>query len=404
MGMNDRRYFEKLDSQDPLARFRGEFELPEELVYLDGNSLGALPKRTRERLRHVTEEEWGRGLIGSWTEAGWMSMPPRTGDKIARLIGAAAGEVVVTDSTSVNLFKALSLALQVDPARRLVLSERGNFPTDLYIANGLIKQLGRGHELLQVESAADAIEQALGDRGAEVAVVMLTHVNFTTARVHDMSRITSAAHAAGAVVIWDLSHSTGAVPVDLAACDADFAVGCGYKYLNGGPGAPAFLYVSRRFHHLSQPISGWMGDARPFEFRPDYRPAPGISRYMSGTPPVLAMSALESGVDLILEADMAAMRTKSIALTDAFIALVDDRCAGLGFELVTPRDAAVRGSHVSYRHRANASIMRTLATRGVIGDCRPPDLLRFGFAPLYVRHVDAWDAVEHLAAAVRIAA
>jgi len=385
-----------LDREDPLARFRAEFDLPEGVIYLDGNSLGALPHRTKARVRDVTEHEWREGLIRSWTDAGWMELPQRVGDKIARLVGAPAGTVIATDSTSVNLYKALSIALAANPARRIIVSDRANFPTDLYIAEGLLRQLGAPHELLLVDPTEEAIEKALGERGSEVAAVFHTHVNFTTARLYDMARITSAAHRAGALALWDLSHSVGAVPIDLAGSGADLAVGCGYKYLNGGPGAPAFLFVADRLHHLPQPLSGWMGHAQPFDFSPAYRPARGISRFLSGTPSVIAMSALESSVDLMLEAPMADIRRKSAALCDAFITAVDEQCAGRGLELVTPRDGAIRGSHVSYRHPRSADVMKRLIARGVIGDCRPPDLLRFGFAPLYLRHADVSAAVTIL--------
>ena len=391
-----REALEARDRADPLARFRAQFDLPAGVVYLDGNSLGALPHRTRERVRAVVEGEWREGLIRSWTDAAWMALPQRTGDKVARLIGAPPGEVVVTDSTTVNLYKALSLALGVDPKRRLLVSDNGNFPTDLYVAEGLVTQLGRRHEIRTASCGEEEIERALVEGGDDVAVVFLTHVNFTTGRIYDMRRITAAAHRAGTVVVWDLSHSAGVVPIELHGCDVDFAVGCGYKYLNGGPGAPAYLHVARRFHHLGQPISGWMADARPFDFRPVHRPAAGISRYLSGTPSVIGISALESSVDLMLEAPMAQARAKSIALCDTFIALVEQECAGMELELVSPRDGALRGSHVSYRHPRSEPIMQALIAKGVIGDCRPPDLLRFGFAPLYVRFVDVWDAVTAL--------
>ena len=395
---SSRSSFEALDRSDPLARFRAEFDLPEGVIYLDGNSLGALPHPTRRRIQQVVDAEWGRGLIRSWSDADWIGMPQRTGDKIGRLIGARPGEVVVTDSTSVDLFKALSLALQVDPKRRLVVSDRGNFPTDLYVAGSLIEHLGGRHELVLVDSSEEALEEMLAARGREVAVAFHTHVNFTSARMYDMERITAAAHRSGAVALWDLSHSAGAVPLDVGGCDVDFAVGCGYKYLNGGPGAPAFLFVAKRFHHLGQPIAGWMGHANPFDFSGQYRAASGISRYLSGTPPVISMAALEASVDVMLEAPMAEMRRKSIALCDAFIALVEEHCPGV--EVVTPRDGAVRGSHVSLRHATSEHVMKALIGRGVIGDCRPPDLLRFGFAPLYVRYVDVFDAVMALRAAL----
>lgn len=397
-----RKDLEALDLADELRGFRGQFDLPPDVIYLDGNSLGALPRRTRERIGAVVEREWGRDLIRSWNAADWISLPQRTGDKIAALIGAGKGEVVAGDSTSVNLFKALSVALRVNPERRLIVSEAANFPTDLYVLDGVIAQIGRDCELLLVEGTEEALETVLAERGPDVAAVLLTHVHYCTARMYDMRRVTSAAHEAGSVVIWDLSHSAGAVPVHLNGCDADFAVGCGYKHLNGGPGAPAFIYVARRFHdRFTQPISGWMGDARPFEFRPVYEPAPGISRYLSGTPPVIAMSALEASVELLLEAPTEALRRKSLALSDAFIGLMDRHCDGFGLELTSPREGARRGSHLSYRHSASYPVIQALIHSGVVGDCRPPDLMRFGFAPLYLRYVDIWDAVMRIAEVLR---
>ena len=389
--------FESLDRTDELRAFRGQFEIPEGVTYLDGNSLGALPKRTRERLRETVDREWGEGLIRSWDDAAWISMPQRVGDKIARLVGALPGEMVAADSTSVNLFKALSVALRERPGRRLLLSERGNFPTDLYMAQGLVAQLGGGHELLLVDDGDAGIERELARRGSDIALLMLTHVDYRSGLIHDMARITAAAHAAGALAIWDLSHSAGALPVDLGGCGVGLAVGCGYKYLNGGPGAPAFLYVARALQErATQPLSGWMGHANPFAFADRYEPAPGIARFLCGTPAVLAMAALESGVDVLLEAPMAAIRRKSVALGRELIELVDRRCAGLGLTLVSPRDDAARASQVTYSHPRAAAVMQALAARGVIGDHRPPDMLRFGFAPLYVRHVDVWDAVTAL--------
>ena len=391
-----RRELEARDQADPLHRFRAEFELPEGVIYLDGNSLGALPRRARERLRAVIENEWGRGLIRSWNDAHWIGMPRRTGDKIARLIGAGPGEVVAADSTSVNLFKALSVAVRARAGRRVVISERANFPTDLHVVQGLATQLGNV-ELVLAEPTNEGIEECLAQHGSNTAAVLLTHVHYTTSQIYDMPRVTHAAHEAGALMIWDLSHSAGVVPVGLGACDADFAVGCGYKHLNGGPGAPAFIYVARRLQeNYTQPISGWMGDARPFEFRGEYVPAPGIDRYLSGTPPVIGMAALEASVEVILEAPMQEIRRKSIALGDLFVELMRSRCGKHGFELVSPREGAMRGSHVSYRHEASYPIMQALIAGGVIGDCRPPDLVRFGFAPLYNRFVDIWDAVDRI--------
>jgi kynureninase len=378
-----------LDAADPLAAYRALFHLPAGVVYLDGNSLGALPRATVARVSQVLRVEWGERLISSWNASGWMDMPVRIGDKIARLIGAHAGEVVVADSTSINVFKT---ALALNSGRRVILSATDNFPTDLYMAQGLIQQLGGRHELRLVDS--ETIAQRLND---DVAVLTLTHVNYRTGRLYDMAELTAHAHAQGALVMWDLSHTAGALPVDLHQAGADLAVGCGYKYLNGGPGAPAFLFVAQRHQaHFSQPLSGWLGHAEPFAFDAAYRPAEGIGRYICGTPPVLSMSALECGVDMLLDADITRVRAKSVALTDLFIELVQARCGKYGLTLVSPRAAALRGSQVSFRHPEGYAIVQVLAARGVIGDFRAPDVLRFGFTPLYTRYVDVWDAVTRL--------
>ena len=396
--IRSRQDLEALDRADPLREFRAQFDLPAGLIYLDGNSLGALPRRTRERIATVVQKEWGEGLIRSWNDAGWISLPQRVGDKLARLIGAGEGEVIAADSTSVNLYKALAVAVRANPGRRLIVSEKANFPTDLHVVQGLVAQLGGGLELVLADASEEGIERCLAERGKEVAAVLLTHIHYTTSRMYDMRRVTAAAHRAGALMIWDLSHSAGVVPIDVHACDVDFAVGCGYKHLNAGPGAPAFIYVARRLQdRITQPITGWMGDARPFEFRGEYEPAAGITQYLSGTPAVLGLAALEASVEVILDAPIQAIRAKSIALCDAFIELMDAHCAGQGFELISPRQGTWRGSHLSFRHPASYPIMQALIERGVIGDCRPPDLVRFGFAPLYTRYVDAWDAVARIA-------
>ncbi|MEO7271899.1 MAG: kynureninase [Vicinamibacterales bacterium] len=399
-----------LDAADPLAPLRGQFALErvdeQRLVYLDGNSLGALPRATARRTMAVVEDEWGAGLIRSWNTAGWITLSQRIADKIARLIGASAGEVVVADSTSINLFKVLNAAIaQVRPGRRRIVSERTNFPTDLYIADSV----ARAHDFELVLVEQEEIAAQLDDR---LAILMLTHVNYRTGRMHRMAEVTRAARGDGAIVVWDLAHSAGAVPVDLHGggainAAADFAVGCGYKYLNGGPGAPAFAWAHPR--HTAQmdrdawrqPLSGWLGHAAPFEFTPDYRPAAGMSRFVCGTPPLLSMAALECGVDTVLAAErlggMAAIRQKSIALTGRFIGLVEARCAGHGLSLVSPRDADDRGSQVSFSHAAGYAVMQALIECGVIGDFRAPDILRFGFTPLYTRFIDVWDAVDRLA-------
>jgi len=386
-----------LDATDPLAPLREQFDLPPGVIYLDGNSLGVLPRTTAARVQQVVKDEWGVGLIRSWNSAHWMDLPARIGDKIARLIGAGDGEVVTADSTSVNLFKVLSAALTVTradaPARRVILSERSNFPTDLYIAEALARE--RGFELQLAEP-----EDLPGLLNAQTAVLMLTHVNYRTGRMHDMAALTQQAHAAGALTIWDLAHSAGAVPVDLRGADADFAIGCGYKYLNGGPGAPAFVWAApQHVDRFWQPLSGWIGHAAPFEFTPGYRPAAGITRYLCGTPAVLSLAALECGVDTLLAAEplggLAALRSKSLALTRQFAQQVQATCPDL--ELVSPADDARRGSQVCFAHASMGyPVMQALIARGVIGDFRAPDILRFGFTPLYLRHVDAWDAAEHL--------
>ena len=388
-----------LDAADTLAPLRELFNLPQGVIYLDGNSLGVLPKATAARVQQVVTQEWGTGLIRSWNSAGWMDLPQRIGDKIARLVGVGPGELVVADSTSVNLFKVLSAALTITradaPARTVILSERSNFPTDLYIAEALARE--RGFELVLAEP-----DELPGLLNAQTAVLMLTHVNYRTGRMHDMAGLTARAHAAGALTVWDLAHSAGAVPVDLSGAGADFAVGCGYKYLNGGPGAPAFVWAHRRHVDRAwQPLAGWIGHAAPFEFTPDYRPAPGITRYLCGTPPVLSLAALECGVDTVLAAEplggMAALRTKSLALTRLFAELVQTRCAGHGLRLVSPTDDAQRGSQVCLARDEGAyAIVQALIERGVIGDFRAPDVLRFGFTPLYIGYAEVWDAVEHL--------
>ena len=394
-----------LDSQDLLRELRNQFTLPEGVIYLDGNSLGVLPKTTAARVAHAVTHEWGQGLIRSWNDAGWVDMPQRLGNKIAQLIGAKPGEVVATDSTSINLYKVLSAALHMAaedaPSRKLVVSERSNFPTDLYIAEALCQARGLQLKLVEPEEITAALT-------ADVAVLMLTHVNYRTGAMHDMAAVTAAAHAAGALTVWDLAHSAGAVPVDLHAAKADFAVGCSYKYLNGGPGAPAFVWVNpAHADRFWQPLAGWWGHAAPFAFTPDYRPAPGIARYLCGTQPILSMTALDCGLDTVLAAQalggMRALRTKSLALSDLFIALVEQRCAGHGLGLATPREHAQRGSQVCLTRLEGAyAIMQALIARGVIGDFRAGDggahldILRFGLTPLYIGFEEVWNAVEQL--------
>lgn len=406
--MTSRDHCLALDAADPLSPLRGQFALDDAdrrgLVYLDGNSLGPLPRTTPARVQAVVTAEWGEGLIASWNTAGWIDLAQRIGDKIARLVGAGPGELMVADSTSVNLYKALGAAIglvqRTTPARRRVLSERTNFPTDLYIADTLATS--HGFDLTLVD--ADEVTARIDD---SVAIVLLTHVDYRTGRMHAMDAVTRAAHAAGALVIWDLAHSAGAVPVDLTAADADFAVGCGYKYLNGGPGAPAFVWAHPRHtarmdrEQWRQPLSGWLGHAAPFAFTPDYRPAPGIARFVCGTPPMLSLAALECGVDTVLAAGavggLPALRAKSLALSDLFIALVEARCAGHALTVVTPRAHDARGSQVALARAGDGyAIMQALIARGVVGDFRAPDILRFGLTPLYTRFVDVWDAIDRL--------
>lgn len=395
-----------LDARDALRPLRDHFVLPEGVIYLDGNSLGVLPKKAAARIADVITREWGQDLIRSWNSAGWFHMPQRLGDRIASLIGAGPGEVVATDSTSVNLYKVLSAALNMAaeeaPARKVIVSERSNFPTDLYIAEGLCRERGYRLQLVEPDDIPAALTQ-------DTAVLMLTHVNYRTGAMHDMAALTAAAHAVGVLAVWDLAHSAGAVPVDLKGANADFAIGCGYKYLNGGPGAPAFVWVHpRHTDRFRQPLSGWWGHAAPFEFTPDYRPAPGITRYLCGTQPILSLAALECGLDVFGAAGalggMAALRAKSLGLTDLFITLVEERCAGHGLELATPREHAKRGSQICLSRGEGAyAIVQALIARGVIGDFRAgsgdgwhPDILRFGFTPLYIGFEDVWYAVEHL--------
>lgn len=384
-----------LDAADPLRAMRDRFILPEGVIYLDGNSLGALAKGVAERVGRTLAAEWGNGLITSWNKAGWVGLPKKIGGKIARLIGAEEGTVAATDSTSVNLFKVLAAALAMRPERRKIISERDNFPTDLYMAEGLAALLEREHRLV----LADRPEDIPGLIDADTAVVMLTHVNYKTGLMHDMTGLTAAAHRAGALTVWDLCHSAGAVPVDLASAKADFAIGCGYKYLNGGPGAPAFVYVAPNRHaEAVQPLTGWFSHARPFAFEPRFAPAEGIDRFLCGTPPVLSLAVLDSALDVWDGVDMNQLRSKSMQLTDFFIAAVEKLCAGHGLALASPRKAEKRGSQVSFALPDNGyAVMQALISRGVIGDFRAPNIIRFGFAPLYVGFADAWKAAEILA-------
>ncbi|SDY64855.1 Kynureninase [Collimonas sp. OK242] len=388
-----------LDAGDPLAALRTQFDLPEGVIYLDGNSLGARPKAALQRAQEVIAQEWGSDLIRSWNKAGWFDLPTRLGNKLAPLIGAKDDEVVITDSTSINLFKVLAAALQIQAGRpdaagrKVIITERDNFPTDIYMAEGLTKWLDRGYRLHLLDSP----EELATALNADTAVLMLTHVNYRSGHLHDMQAVTAQAHARGALVIWDLAHSAGAVPVDLHRGNADFAVGCTYKYLNGGPGSPAFAWVAPRHHaDFRQPLSGWWGHDTPFAMLPSYRPGAGIRRALCGTQPIVSLAMVESGLDVFAQTSMLALRTKSLALTDLFIALVEARCSNHPLSLATPRQHHERGSHVSFAHPHGYAVMQALIERGVIGDYREPLIMRFGFTPLYTRFVDVWDAVECL--------
>ena len=381
MDLGDAR---KLDRDDPLAAYRKLFALPDGIIYLDGNSLGALPKSVAPRMAAVVAEEWGRDLITSWNVHDWIDLPRRVGNKIAPLIGAEPGTVVAADSTSINIFKLLSVALQQRPERRVILTEAGNFPTDVYVADGLAALTG--HELLSGD---------LTQIGHEVAVVLVTEVNYRTGARHDMGELTRRAHEAGALIVWDLCHSAGAVPVDLTAAQADFAVGCGYKFLNGGPGAPAFAYVApQHLHGLRQTLQGWLGHAAPFEFAPEYRPATGIDALRVGTPPILSMSALDTALDVFAGVDMAVVKRKSDGLFDLFVSEIETRAPEL--EILTPRNAGRRGSQISLRHPEAYAVVQALIGRGVVGDFRQPDIIRLGLTPLYLRYQDVHRAAEIL--------
>lgn len=392
----DRATCAALDAADPLASFRDRFALPDGVVYLDGNSLGALPRATAEHVQRVIADEWGTGLIRSWNDAGWFEKPLALGDRIAPLIGARPGEVVLGDSTSASLFQVAMAAARLRPGRRVIVSERGNFPTDLYVLESVQELAGRAGALQRRLIADDGptLDDVLDD---DVAVVVMTHVDYRTGRMHDLAEVTARVHAAGAIMVWDLCHSVGAVPVDLTGAGADFAIGCTYKYLNGGPGSPSFIWVAERHHGAARPaLTGWHGHARPFDFDVSYTPAPGVARFRVGTPQLLSVAALEASLDIWDEVDLEQLREKSLRLTELFISLVDARLAGRGVEVVTPRQSARRGSQVALRHADGYAVMQALIERGVIGDFRSPDLMRFGFTPLYVSHADVWDAVAAL--------
>jgi len=386
------------------AATKAMFHLPQGVTYLDGNSLGPLPRAATERVQSMMADEWGEMLITGWNRAGWMATPRRVGDRIARLIGAEAGSVVLGDTLSIKVYQALASALALQPERKIILSDSGNFPSDLYMAQGLIKTLNAGHQLVVVDPGDVAAHLT-----EDVAVMMLTQVDYRTGAMHDMATLTKAAQAKGAIAMWDLAHSAGAVPLDLCGCNADFAVGCTYKYLNGGPGAPAFIYVApRHVDDVAPALSGWLGHDAPFDFEQDYRPGQGIDRMRVGTPPILQIAALEAALDIWEGVDMADLRQRSIDLSELFVAEVEARCTAL--TLASPRDPAQRGSQVSFRFEHGYGAMQALIGLGVIGDFRAPDIMRFGLTPLYIDHADVitaartiqkvmderlWDRPEH---------
>ncbi len=373
------------------AKTKSMFHLPEGVLYLDGNSLGPLPKSAGDRVGSMMKDEWGQLLITGWNKAGWMGMPTGLGDRIGRLIGAEPGSVVVGDTLSIKVYQAVASALELNPTRKVVLSDNGNFPSDLYMADGLLRSLGTDYELRVVDP-----EYVAAQINEEVAVLMLTEVDYRSGRMHDMKALTELAHANGVVTVWDLAHSAGAIPVDLSGCNADFAVGCTYKYLNGGPGAPAFVYVAPRLSDRVRPaLSGWLGHEAPFAFDLDYRPGAGIERMRVGTPPVIQMAALSAAMDIWDMAEMADVRAKSIKLTELFITRVEATCPGL--TLASPRDPAQRGSQVSFHFDEGYAAMQALIARGVIGDFRAPDIMRFGFTPLYIDEGDVEQAAQILA-------
>ncbi len=381
-----------LDAADPLRSLRDRFHLPPGVIYLDGNSLGPAPKSVFAELEQAARQEWAEGLIRSWNDAGWFTLTDTMGDRVSRLIGAAPGETVVTDTTSINIHKALHAALALRPARGVILAEAASFPTDLYMAEGVAAS--RPGASLRLATDPATLASLIDDR---TAVVLVNHVDYRTGALRDMAGLTAQAHAVGAVVIWDLCHSVGALAIDLNAANVDFAIGCTYKYLNGGPGAPAFIFAARRHHdRLVQPLSGWWTHAQPFAMENSYRPAPGIRRLLCGTQPILSLRALKAALDVFDDVDLAALRAKSLAMTGLFMELIEPICTDFGLRIVTPRDEALRGSHVSIEHEHGYEVVQALIARGIIGDFRAPDIMRFGFTPLYLRYRDVFDAATAL--------
>mgnify|MGYP003949711721 FL=1 len=384
--------FIKLDDDDPLRSFRDEFYIPEDTIYFDGNSLGMAPKETQSRMAKVIENEWGQGLIRSWMDNDWGIAGQRIGNKIAYLIGANEGEVIAADSTSVNIFKLIAAAIECNPGRETILTTEDNFPTDLYMMQGL-----ENFSPEKIKAKVVPEKQLLNKLDDSVAALLLTEVNYKTGEIADMAGITQKAHEKGILVIWDLSHSAGSIPVNLNDCSVDFAVGCGYKFLNGGPGAPAFLFVAKRHQEKIKPIlSGWMGHEDPFSFVNKYTPAKGINRFLCGTPPVLGLIALECGVDIVIKANIDALREKTMNMGSIFIDLMESQCGEFGFELASPRDDKMRAGQVSFKHPSGFAVNQALVENGIVGDFRVPDIIRFGIAPLYTRYQDIYDAVENI--------
>lgn len=388
----NRTALQSLDAADPLKKYKDHFLIPNGLVYMNGNSLGPLSIDAKQRMETTVSNEWGKQLIGGWNSAGWYAMPSRIGDKIARLIGAADGETIMCDSTSVNLFKTVSAALSLKPNRRKIISEAGNFPTDLYILDGIRRFISADYqiEIKSRDDVLDAIDQ-------ETAVIVLTHVHYVSGAIFPMEEITRRAHEKGALIVWDLSHSVGAIETDLNTSNADFAVGCGYKHLNGGPGAPAFLFAASRHHkNLRQPLSGWFGHENPFAFTDEFTPAPGIKKLLTGTTSVLGASVLEASLDLFLQAGSEKRIQKLVRMSTIFQQLIEKHCEGLGLHLASPENPMDRGAHISYRHENGYAIMQNLIDKGIIGDFRAPDFMRFGFSPLFMSYENLLDAAETL--------
>ena len=389
-----REDFIKIDTLDPIKKVRDKFTLPKDVIYFDGNSLGPLPKNTIKSLDSVIQREWGDGLIRSWNDENWINLPRNLGNQIAPLIGAKEGEVIVVDSTSVNLFKVLSSALMLNKNRKVIVSEAANFPSDLYILEGVNNMFGESYERCLIDKGDDEIEKYID---SSTAVVVLSHINYKTGRITDLKKITTFAHEKGALVVWDISHSVGVLPMNLHDLGVDFAVGCTYKHLNGGPGAPGFLFVhSSLIEKVSQPLTGWLGHIKPFDFEVEYKPANDINKFICGTPPIIAYKAIESGLEIFKDLSIIEIREKSTKLSEMFIQLMKQECTEFGFTLFSPKNSEQRGSQISFLHENAYSIIQALISHGIIGDYREPNVMRFGISPLYMRFEDVWNAITCL--------